>query len=73
MKTTLRPLQIKNLIKDVIDESMTGNEGLAIAKMRRKAGLEPTNELYSLNDKLVQIELDARKKMKAAIEEFLES
>ena len=72
MTTTLKPLQIENLQHSVIDKSMSGNAGLAIVDMRRK-GIDPTNELYLLNEQLVQIELKARREMKKALIDFFET
>lgn len=72
MTTQLKPVQIENLQHDVINDSMSGKAGLAIAKMRRK-GIEPTKELYALNDQLVQIELQARREMKKRLIDFFET
>lgn len=71
METSLKPVQLENLIVDTINESMTGNIGTAIVKFRDKGNFNHAPEMVELNNQLIKIELDARKAMKAAIREYL--
>lgn len=70
-KLPLKPVQLENLIKDTIDKAMGGNAGLAIANMRRR-GFEPGNDLYNLNDELVQLEINTRREMRKRIIDYLD-
>lgn len=68
-ETSLKPVQVDNLIKETIDASMRGNEGLAIIKLRKYFPSAP--EMIALNNRLISIELEARKEMMEAICDFL--
>lgn len=67
--TALKPIQIDNLIKETVNTSMGGNEGIAIVKLRKAFPDAP--HMAALNTRLIEIELKARLEMEAAINEFI--
>lgn len=68
----LPPVQMGNLVKDTIDAAMSGNAGLATVRLRRALEL-PQGSTLDLNKKILEIELQARKDINAAIQTFIDS
>ena len=72
-KTDLKPLQIQDLIWDSVDRVMSGNAGIACVKLRKAFNLEVGNEeIKKLNQELILLELETRKKMKELITNFID-
>lgn len=68
---SLKPLEQEYLIKQMIDQSMSGNEGLAIVAFRKKLGVIGVPVTDPLNRKLIDIELQARAAMETEIHSAL--
>jgi hypothetical protein len=69
---SLRPQQIEDLQHDMINKSMSGNAGIAIVIMRKKTDISAADTI-ALNDRLVNIEIEARREIKKALIDFFNS
>lgn len=68
----LPPVQLGNLVRDTVNDSMNGNAGLATVRLRKALEL-PQGSTLDLNKKILEIELQARKDINAAIRTFIDS
>lgn len=66
------PVQLGNLVRDTVNASMNGNAGLATVRLRKALEL-PQGSTLDLNKKILEIELQARKDINAAIRTFIDS
>jgi hypothetical protein len=71
-KTELKPIQVSDLIKSAIDIAMNGNAGLSTINVRKAFGEGKSFDSEQLNRALIKIELEARKQMQDAINDFIE-
>lgn len=71
MNTNLKPLEVDTIINNTILDTMAGNAGLAIVRLKKQFTGYSNTDVKVLNDTLTSIELEARKRMRTAIEAFI--